>query len=83
MFKALKSFCGKVSMKKGETKDINDKDIIKDLLNAGYIEEIKEESKKYYTKLEKEIKDTEEKIEKTKEKIEEKVKKTNTSKKKK
>lgn len=42
MFKALKSFGGKVSMKKGETKDIKDENVIKDLLNAGYIEEIKE-----------------------------------------
>lgn len=76
MYKALKSFCGKVSMKKGETKDIDDKDVIKDLLNAGYIEEIKNESKKIITKAKEEIKDTEEKIE-------EEVKKPKTSKKKK
>lgn len=76
MYKALKSFCGKVSMKKGETKDIDDKNVIKDLLNAGYIEEIKNESKKIVTKAKEEIKDTEEKIEKE-------VKKTKTSKNKK
>lgn len=76
MYKALKSFCGKVSMKKGETKDIDDKNVIKDLLNAGYIEEIKNESKKIVTKAKEEIKNTEEKIEKE-------VKKTKTSKNKK
>lgn len=76
MFKALKSFCGKVSMKKGETKDINDKEIIKDLLNAGYIEEIKDETKKITTKVKEEIK-------KAEEKVEEEVKKVKTSKKKK
>ena len=43
MYKALKSFAGKVSMRKGEVKEINDKEIVKDLLNAGYIEEVKPE----------------------------------------
>lgn len=41
MYKALKSFAGAVSMRKGEVKEINDKEIVKDLLNAGYIEEVK------------------------------------------
>lgn len=41
MYKALKSFAGKVSMRKGDVKEINDKEIVKDLLNAGYIEEVK------------------------------------------
>ena len=45
MYKALKSFAGKVSMRKGEVKEINDKQIVKDLLNAGYIEEVKPEKK--------------------------------------
>ena len=45
MYKALKSFAGKVSMRKGEVKAINDKEIVKDLLNAGYIEEVKPEKK--------------------------------------
>ena len=45
MYKALKSFAGKVSMSKGEVKEINDKKIVKDLLNAGYIEEVKPEKK--------------------------------------
>ena len=41
MYKALKSFCGKVSMRRGEVKAISDPIIVKDLLRAGYIEEIK------------------------------------------
>ena len=45
MYKALKSFAGKVSMRKGEVKESNDKEIVKDLLNAGYIEEVKPEKK--------------------------------------
>ena len=75
MYKALKSFAGKVSMKKGEIKEINDKVIINDLLNAGLIEEIKANK----TKVEPVIKEIEEKIE---EKIKE-VKKPKTSRKKK
>ena len=76
MFKALKSFCGKVSMKKGEVKDINDEDIANDLLNAGYIEKIKEEIKEVKEEIKIEVKEIEEKIEKE-------VKKPKTSKKKK
>jgi hypothetical protein len=72
MFKALKSFCGKVSMKKGEIKEINDKEIINDLLNAGLIEEIKANKTKI-----------EPVIEKIEEKIEEEVKKPKTSRKRK
>lgn len=40
LYKALKSFGGKFSMKKGETKEINDISLAKDLLNVGYIEEV-------------------------------------------
>ena len=80
MFKALKSFGGKISMKKGETKDINDENIAKDLLNAGYIEEIKKDVEKIDTKVKEEVKKTEEKV---KEEIKEEVKKVKTSKKKK
>lgn len=55
MYKALKSFVGKVSMVEGEVKDILDEEVAKDLLRAGYIElvgnkaekiEVKEEIKK-------------------------------------
>ena len=41
-YKALKSFSGLVSMHKGETREITDNDIISDLLQAEYIEEVKE-----------------------------------------
>ena len=46
MFKALISFSGKISMSKGQVKEIKDKEIIKDLLKAGYIEEVKTTKKK-------------------------------------
>lgn len=72
MFKALKSFCGKVSMKKGEIKELNDNEIINDLVNAGLIEEIKANK----TKIKPVIKEIEEKIE-------EEVKKPKTSRKRK
>ena len=62
MFKALKSFGGKISMKKGEVKDINDEDIVKDLINAGYIEEIKEETKEIKEKIINEVKKIDEEI---------------------
>lgn len=42
--KALVSFVGKLSMMEGETRDIKDMTIVKDLLNAKYIEEVKTES---------------------------------------
>jgi hypothetical protein len=42
MFKALKSFTGKITMIKNEVKDIVDKELIKDLTRAGYIVEIKD-----------------------------------------
>lgn len=41
MFKALKSFSGKVSMSKGQVMDIHDEAVVRDLLKAGYIEEVK------------------------------------------
>lgn len=40
-YKALKSFSGLVSMAKGDVKEIKGKDIVSDLLNAHYIEEVK------------------------------------------
>ena len=40
MYKALESFVGKVSMVKGEVKEILDKEVANDLLKAGYIEEL-------------------------------------------
>ena len=41
MYRALISFSGKFSMSKGQIREIKDKEIITDLLKAGYIEEIK------------------------------------------
>lgn len=41
-YKALVSFVGKVTMAKDEVKEISDEEIIKDLINAGYIEPVKE-----------------------------------------
>lgn len=43
MYRATVSFSGVVSMAMGEVREILDESIAKDLLNAGYIEEIKEE----------------------------------------
>ena len=40
MYKALKTFSGKVTMVEGEIKDILDKDVVNDLLRCKYIEEI-------------------------------------------
>lgn len=67
MYKALKSFCGKVSMKKGEIKPIDDVNIANDLLFAGYIEEIKPvEIKKTVTEVKTEVKEKEVEVKKTK-----------------
>ena len=41
MYKALITFSGKISMVKGQIREIKDEMIIKDLLKAGYIEEVK------------------------------------------
>ena len=47
MYKALVSFSGTVSMSKGQVKEINDKNIVADLLQAKYIEPLeKPKSKK-------------------------------------
>jgi len=40
-YKALMSFTGKVSMTMDEVREISDQSIAKDLLQAGYIEEVK------------------------------------------
>lgn len=41
MYKAKVSFSGKVSMCEGEIREITDDKIVKDLLKAGYVEELK------------------------------------------
>lgn len=51
LVKALKSFSGKnISMFEGEVKDISDKTLLSDLLNAKHIEEVKTEKKKKTSK---------------------------------
>lgn len=42
VYRALVSFSGKICMAMGESREIIDKSIVKDLLKAGYIEELKE-----------------------------------------
>ncbi len=39
LYKAKISFTGLISMAKGEVREISDSSIVRDLLNAGYIEE--------------------------------------------
>ena len=46
MYKAKIGFSGLISMKKNEVREIKDKAIVKDLLKAGYIEEVKTEKSK-------------------------------------
>lgn len=58
-YKALVSFSGKVSMSVGEVADLADVTIAKDLLKAGYIEEIKPAKKVKATKPIKDTKDDE------------------------
>ena len=41
LVKAIESFAGKISMCAGEVREIADHAIAEDLLNAGYIEEVK------------------------------------------
>ena len=41
MHRALKSFSGVISMYEGETREIEDAELVTDLLMAGYIEEVK------------------------------------------
>lgn len=50
MYKAKVSFSGVVSMNVGEVADIADVSIAKDLLKAGYIEEVKPAEKAKPTK---------------------------------
>ena len=39
-YRAKKTFVGKINMRKGKERDLTDKALIKDLLRAGYIEEV-------------------------------------------
>lgn len=44
-FKALVSFSGIISMQENEVREINNKGLYQDLIKAGYVEEIKAESR--------------------------------------
>ena len=46
MYKAIIGFSGLVTMRKNEVKEIKNKDVVKDLLKAGYIVEVKPEKAK-------------------------------------
>ncbi len=46
MYRALTTFVGAISMRKGEVRAIENKAVAADLLRAGYIEEVKTEPKK-------------------------------------
>ena len=45
MYRALKTFSGSVSMRKGEVKAITDKKVVADLTRAGYIEKVDKRKK--------------------------------------
>ncbi len=53
MYKALISFVGIINATIGETLEIKDETVAKDLLKAGYIEEIKKPLKEVLPKVEK------------------------------
>ncbi|MEE3307839.1 hypothetical protein [Sharpea azabuensis] len=44
--RAIKSFCGIVSMNKGEVKEISDLSLVNDLINAGLVESTEKTTKK-------------------------------------
>lgn len=45
MYKALKTFSGKISMVKGEVRNIDDAEVVTDLLRAKYIVDLEEKRK--------------------------------------
>lgn len=59
IYKALRSFSGYISMAEGDTKDISDPNIVKDLVKAGYIAEVKPAETKAKKKKTAEEKETE------------------------
>lgn len=50
MYKALISFTGVISMSIGEVGEITDPAVVQDLLDAGYVEAVKEDKPKKATK---------------------------------
>lgn len=69
MYKALISFSGLISMKKGEIKEITDTEIVEDLIKAGYIEEIKTNKEDIKKDIKEDIKETKKTNKKVKAKI--------------
>lgn len=46
MYRALTTFCGVISMRKGEVKAIENESVAADLVRAGYVEKVEKETKK-------------------------------------
>lgn len=46
MYKANRSFSGAISMKRGDVREIKDAEVAKDLIRAGYVSELADESNK-------------------------------------
>jgi hypothetical protein len=46
MYRAIRGFSGLIHMRKNEVKEIKDKELVKDLLKAGYIVEVTPEKAK-------------------------------------
>lgn len=44
--KALKTFCGVITMYKGEERDCVDSPVLRDLLKCGYVEKVQEKTNK-------------------------------------
>ncbi len=44
-YRALKTFTGRVSMVKNEVREIEDPEVVKDLVRAGYIEDLSAKQK--------------------------------------
>ena len=44
-YRALKTFTGKVSMVKGEVRELEENEDVKDLVKAGYISDLSEKAK--------------------------------------
>lgn len=76
MYRALVSFSGRISMAVGEVREISDKEVVKDLLNAKYIEEVNAKPKAKPKAQPKEEHEAEPKEEKPKKKTSAKRKKT-------
>lgn len=58
IYKALLSFAGIVTMRKGETRDINDESLARGLVKAGYIEAIGSQTAKPDAEAKTEVKAT-------------------------